>query len=94
MWTATVDVNDRWVLNTSLQATHTDEVRHARAQLDSPHIRRVANTMARRLWLTAWDPPSPNTLWPAPRSCPDALARKPVLTESWRGLRWAAVLPG
>ncbi|MCC6178975.1 MAG: arsenical pump-driving ATPase [Chloroflexi bacterium] len=46
-----------WVINASLAATDTaDPVLRDRARLELPHIARVVETLARRVWLAPWDP--------------------------------------
>ncbi|MGE5287649.1 MAG: ArsA-related P-loop ATPase, partial [Micromonosporaceae bacterium] len=46
-----------WVINASLAAAGTrDPLLARRAALEQPHIHRVATGLARRAWLTPWDP--------------------------------------
>jgi arsenite/tail-anchored protein-transporting ATPase len=46
-----------WVVNACISATGTrDPVLARRAQLELPHIARVADQLAARIWITAWDP--------------------------------------
>jgi len=46
-----------WVINASLAATRTrDPLLARRAALEQPHIQRVTDELAHRVWLAPWDP--------------------------------------
>ena len=46
-----------WVINASLAAAHTrDPLLARRAALEQPHIQRVTDELAHRVWLAPWDP--------------------------------------